>query len=98
MFVWSVEASCETKASKESVWKLWSDVPNWPKWDDGLEWCRLDGPFAVGTKGELKPEGAPKVRFEITDVRQLESYSDVSFLPLTRLIFTHTLEMLPNQT
>lgn len=96
MFSWNVEASFVTHAKKEAVWKLWSDVPNWPKWDDGLEWCRIDGPFAVGSKGELKPEGAPKVRFIMTDVRPMESYSDLSFLPLTQLIFTHTMECLPN--
>ncbi len=96
MFIWSVEASCETDAERQKIWQLWSDVPNWPKWDDGLEWCRMDGPFAVGTKGELKPKGAPKVSFVMTDVRPLESYSDLSYLPLTHLTFTHTLEQLPN--
>ena len=25
--------------NKEAVWKVWSDVNNWPEWDEDLEWA-----------------------------------------------------------
>lgn len=96
MFSWSIEANCQTEAAEDEIWKLWTDVSGWPKWDKGLEWCRLDGPFAIGTKGSLKPAGSPALPFELTDVIPGRSYEDLTCLPFTRLTFTHTLIKLPD--
>ena len=59
MFKWSIEASIATSASPKNIWNLWSNVSSWSIWDsDGLEWVKLEGDFAVGTKGTLKPKEA----------------------------------------
>lgn len=47
-------------ASPESIWAQWSDVTTWPVWDRGVEYVSLEGPFAVGTKGTLKPACGPR--------------------------------------
>src|SRR5712664_1342161 len=52
--MWTYEHSIETDASPESIWPLYSDVPAWPRWDQGLEWVTLSGPFAAGSTGSLK--------------------------------------------
>ena len=62
--MWTTQASAVTKGSPEDVWRLWADVGTWPKWDDGIEWCRMDGPFREGSRGEMKPKGGPKVKFQ----------------------------------
>lgn len=87
---WTCEHTEHTSASPESVWALWSDVTSWPVWDGDVKHVTLEGPFAVGTKGTLKPEGGPKVRFEITDVQPPEGFADVARLPLCRMRFEHS--------
>ncbi len=87
---WTVEHTDYTSASPESIWALWSDVTSWPAWDDGVEHVNLEGPFATGTKGTLKPTGGPKVRFELVDVRPAEGFADVTTLPLSRMRFEHS--------
>ena len=40
-------------------------MSTWPEWDEAVAWARLDGPFAAGTTGALKPKGGPRVSFVI---------------------------------
>lgn len=89
--MWSTEFAIKTKASKESVWKLWEDVPNWKLWDDGLEKTELFGRFEAGTRGTLKPKGGPLTRFVITRCVPNQVFSDLTKLPLCKLVFIHTL-------
>ena len=86
---WTFEHTEHTDARPESIWALWSDVSSWPQWDEGLERVTLDGPFATGSRGTLKPAGGPGVRFELTDVRPCQGFADVLLLPLCRMRFEH---------
>ncbi len=52
----------------------------------------MDGPFAAGLEGVLKPRNGPKTSFKLTEVHDGVSFQDISFLPLARLIFTHELQ------
>lgn len=89
--MWTFEHSEEASASREAVWALWSEVASWPRWDAGIEWVALDGPFATGTTGRLKPGGARVVRFTITDADPRRGFADVTRLPLARMRFEHEL-------
>ena len=71
-----------TSATSEAVWQQWKDVPNRTQWDQGLEWARIDGRFAAGTRGEVKLKGQPLRRFEILEARPPTTYVDRFFLPL----------------
>jgi hypothetical protein len=86
------EVTVSTRASKETIWKIWADVEKWPHWDDELEWVKIFGPFQLGTRGELKPKGAPKVKTVITECTYLKSFTDQSKLPLAILEFTHEMQ------
>src|SRR3712207_2447054 len=86
----TIEHSEHTSAPPEAVWGLWSDVATWPVWDEGLERVALDGPFARGTTGTLKPAGGPRVRFVLTEVRPGEGFADETKLPLCRVRFEHS--------
>ena len=90
--MWSHEESVEVNAAPAKVWALWQDVGSWPRWDAEVEWSRLDGDFAVGTRGALKPKGGPVTRFELTALEPGRGFTDVTRLPLTRLRFVHRLE------
>ena len=47
------EASRETTASAEQVWRVWSDVNSWPEWNPDMKESRLDGPLQQGTRGTI---------------------------------------------
>ena len=90
--MWTTEYTLVTNASAESVWNTWADVENWPKWDKGLEWCRLDGEFKAGTTYTLKPQGGPEAKAVITDCQPLKRFADSTALPLAKMDFVHELK------
>ena len=88
-----IEVSRETTASREQIWELWADVPNRTRWDANLEYATLNGPFRVGSTGEVKLEGQPARKFLITYCEPLEGYTDRFFLPLYgKMDWHHTIE------
>lgn len=89
MFTWTYSEQVTTQATPEQIWAMWQDAASWPCWDSELEWVRLEGKFVVGTVGRMKPVSGPEVKFCLSDVVPLQSFSDVAQLPLTRLVFTH---------
>ena len=92
----TIECRVETGAAPEALWRIWSDVANWPRWDHGIEWARLGGPFDGGTTGRLKPNGGPEVPFVLLWTNPQEGFSDESRLPLGRLRFEHRWRPLEN--
>lgn len=89
MFKWEVKAEAITTASVKDVWKLWSDVSSWSHWSRDLEWSRLEGPFAIGSTGLIKPKGWPESSFILTEIQEGKSFSNKSLLPKTNMIFAH---------
>lgn len=89
--MWTTEASRKTTATKEQIWLLWTDVPNWNVWDKEVENSEIFGEFKTGTMGILKPAGGPKTKFEVTECTSFKSFTDRSFMPLCKLDFSHTL-------
>lgn len=75
----------ETSAPPEAVWHVWTDVPNWKAWDDGLKAAELNGPFASDTKGVLIPVKGPKSTFVLMEVISGQSYILRTKLPLGAL-------------
>ncbi len=89
--MWTTEVNRKTKATKEQIWKFWSDVPNWNIWDSEVESSQLFGPFQTGTRGVLKPAGGPKTKFEMTECTKFKSFTDRSFLPFCTMDFIHSM-------
>lgn len=87
-----------TTARPETIWIIWTDVPNWSRWDDGLKTADLDGPFTVGTGGRLIPDKGPKSRFVITDLVPGQSYTFRTRLPLGSLYVKRFLTQQNGQT
>jgi hypothetical protein len=73
----------------------WADMATWPEWNADTEWVRLDGPFAAGSTGVLKPKGGPKTKFVIAELTDTE-FVDVSRLFGARLTFHHVVETTPD--
>ncbi|MCW2882262.1 MAG: polyketide cyclase/dehydrase and lipid transport [Sphaerisporangium sp.] len=93
--MWTFEHTETTTATPSQVWRRYADPTTWPEWDHETESVILEGPFAAGTRGRLKPIGAPAVRFELSTVLPQRQFTDVSRLPLALMTFAHHLEPLP---
>lgn len=82
-----------TIAASEKIWQIWTDVPNWKQWDNGLKEAVLEGDFVVGTKGKLIPDKGPKSTFIISDIEPNKSYTFKTKIPFGWLIIKRTLEI-----
>jgi hypothetical protein len=89
--MWTTEVSRKTAATKEQIWRLWTDVSNWNTWDREVESSELFGQFRTGTKGTLKAAGGPKTKFVMTECTGFQSFTNTSFLPFCKMDFIHTM-------
>ena len=89
--MWINEFSMETKASDDIIWQLWTDVENWKKWDDSVEFSIINGKFDNGTFGTLKSVNGPKSTFCLKNVIVNKSFTSQSKLPLCTMDFVHEL-------
>ncbi|NUR64071.1 MAG: hypothetical protein HOV87_36245 [Catenulispora sp.] len=81
-------ARISSSAAPAAFFARWADMATWPEWNADTEWVRLDGPFAAGATGVLKPKGGPKTKFVVTKLDDRE-FTDVSLLAGARLTFQH---------
>ena len=90
--MWEFMHTETTTATPQQLWRRYRDPGSWPEWDHGTERVTLNGPFAAGTTGELKPAGGPKTKFRVLEVTEGVSFTDVSYLPLAKMRFAHKIE------
>ena len=88
-------AHATSTAPPTALFDRWADMATWPEWSTDTAWARLDGPFAVGTTGVLKPVRGPKTTFVIEELEPGRAYVDVSRLPGARLTFDHRVTAVP---
>ena len=90
--MWTCEHVVTSDATPAQVWRRYAEPQTWPEWDAATERVTLQGPFAVGSRGRLKPVGALTTRFTLTEVVPEVGFTDVTRLPLARLVFGHRIE------
>ena len=66
--MWEFQHSVETTAKRDFAWGFWTDVNNWA-FDTSVEWVRLEGPFASGTRGATKSPGMDVVHWVLKEVQ-----------------------------
>lgn len=81
--------------TSDSVWKLWTDINNWPQWHDDLDSCVLEGEFKVGNHFMLKPKGMKAVKIVLTEIDEGMSFTDCTAFPGAKMYDTHSLEETP---
>jgi len=91
------KACATSTANPSALFARWGDMATWPEWNTDTEWVRLDGPFAAGSTGVLKPKGGPATKFAIEKLTDRE-FVDVSRLLGARLTFHHTVSVVPQGT
>ena len=90
-------ASASSSAPASAFFARWADMETWPEWNTDTAWVRLDGPFAQGATGTLKPQGGPRVRFTVERLDD-HTFVDVSRMPGGRVTFAHHIEETPSGT
>ena len=91
--MWTKSVSKTLKnASKEKVWKLWSDVDNWTKWHDDLDFTKLHGPFETGSYFILKPKGGQKVKIRLLEVIKGRTFTDCTHFIGAKMYDIHEME------
>lgn len=68
--MWEVEYSIETSASPQELWRLWSDVAGWPKWNADIEEIDLSGPFSAGSRIRMTPIGQEAIELSIVEATE----------------------------
>jgi polyketide cyclase/dehydrase/lipid transport protein len=74
--VWQTEHSTETSAAPETIWQLWSDVADWPRWNADLDRAELAGPFAEGTGITMFPRNDDPIEVTIAEADEPRAFID----------------------
>ncbi len=78
--------------NKEDIWRILTDVNNWPRWHGDLEYCKMEGAFEVGNHFMLKPKGVSAVKIELVKIEQGRQFTDCTKFFGAKMYDTHSLE------
>lgn len=94
----SIQHSISIQCSAQHIFNIYKDVASWAQWDPDVEEVGMNGNFAAGTTGWLKPSEGPKTKTEITEVVEPSTFTVQARLPLCRMIFRHDLTETAQET
>ncbi len=83
--------------TKAKVWHTLIDVQNWHQWDTELTEANLEGAFAEGAKGTMKPKKGPKLKFYISEFTPNQSYTVNTIMPVGVLVIKRSLLEVNNE-
>jgi hypothetical protein len=81
--------------NKEDIWRIWTDVNNWPTWHGDLEYCKMDGAFTIGNHFMLKPKGVPAVKITLVEIDEGKKFTDYTQFFGAKMYDTHAIEETP---
>lgn len=94
--MWKKSHTIITKAAtSQQMWKLFANVNNWHKWDEGIDYARMEGKFEKGNYLTLKPKGAPEVKITLIETVENKTFTDQTNFPLAVMRGTHIFEETP---
>ncbi len=76
-------------ARPEHFFARWCDLDTHIEWSTCMEFLRLDEPFEVGARGELKSLAGDPAPFEVSEVVPDRVYADTTLLDGARLTVRH---------
>ncbi len=88
--MWKYEVSVFTTATPHAVWRLWSDVAHWTRWDPELAEARIHGPFENGTHVDVRLKTGAKLDLELAEVEPDHRFvARTRGAAVTRMAMTH---------
>ncbi len=95
--MWQGHYETTTDVSTEKLFRAITDINNWSRWDDGLEFTKLEGGATPGACFTLKPKGGPKVKMTIDEIQPYRLV-DTAHLFLAKMRTSHEYVQSGNQT
>jgi len=77
---------------REDIWRIWTDINNWPTWHGDLDYCKLEGDFKVGNHFFLKPKGIKPVKIVLTEINEGYSFTDCTSFFGAKMYDTHSMK------
>ena len=85
--------SVETTASPDRVWRIWSDMSTWGRWNPNVTSMDWNGGFADGTTGVMNTPSGQHHKMQLVDVTPLSGFALLtSVVPGTRFRFNCRIE------
>jgi hypothetical protein len=78
--------------NKKDIWRIWTDVNNWPTWHGDLDYCKMDGTFSVGNHFMLKPKGVSAVKITLVEIDEGKKFTDCTKFFGAKMYDTHAME------
>lgn len=94
--MWTHEESIEPTATSEQIWRLFSDVGGWTKWNSGIQNIELHGEFAVGTMFSMQLPAGEQFTSTLVKVEENKGFTDETVIDGTRVLVHHTIATLPS--
>lgn len=91
-----IEERIHIAAPPAVIDQIWSEVDQWHVWDPDTKQARLNGLFAVGTKGRITPSKGMGVPMVVTERTPGQSFTVEAHIPLFRMHFEHTVTATPD--
>ncbi len=92
------EQSIDISAAPATVFSVYQKVSEWPEWDPEVEAASLEGNFAPGAVGKIKPKGAPESTIQLIEVNQDHAFTVECKLPLCKMHFIHRMDAIDSGT
>src|SRR3954468_3568446 len=96
--MWTTEYTATTALPREAVWTALRELHCGRLTCPGAARFVLDGPFAVGSKIAVTPEGQDEMISTIVELVDNERYADLTEFDGLSLLFRHTLESVDEGT
>jgi uncharacterized protein YndB with AHSA1/START domain len=91
--MWTKEVSTTSNASPETIWQIYTDIPNWTQWHVEILECHINGPFEPGSKGAMTIAGnSCPLPFVLLEVQAGVAFTDLTEIPGANIVFAHHLE------
>jgi len=74
--MWEYEHRVETTADPEVLWRIWSDMADWPSWNAGIKAIEVDGPFTVGSTFRMTSPDGDTVELRLAEIVPGEAFVD----------------------
>ncbi len=95
--MWKAQYETTTDVPAEQLYKAITDINSWSKWDDGLEFAKLEGAAKQGAPFLLKPKGGPNVKMTIDEIQPYRLV-DTAHLFLAKMRTSHEYVSSSNHT
>ncbi len=84
------------EATKEQMWKLFTNVNSWHVWNKEIKFAKIEGAFEAGNHYTIQPQKGPLVKVTLLDVVTQSRCLELGKFPLAKMYYDHTLEETTN--